>query len=215
MPTKKIIFGHQKGGVGKSTLAYNTAYYLENVANKKTLLIDLDVQQTATNLNFLREVNGFGKLTVQIADSEDKLVRLIESNEYEYIVIDAGGFDAGINRVAIALSDVIIAPATTKITEIFGLGKFVEILDEINSITKSGITAHVVLNNLHPSTKDIKIIKDICEDSSRIVLANSIIRARATFPATLAVGLSVFERGNGEDKAAEELENMIKELILN
>jgi chromosome partitioning protein len=213
--TKTITFAHQKGGVGKSTLAYNTAFYLEKVANKKTLLVDLDVQQTATNLNLLRKVNGFGELTVQQVSDDETLVALIESEKYEYIVIDAGGFDAGLNRVAIALSDVIITPATTKITEIFGLGKFTEILDEINARTNTNIVAQVVLNNLHPSTKDIKIIKDLCDDSARITLASSIIRSRATFPATLAAGLSVFERGNNEDKAAEEMESMIKELILN
>jgi chromosome partitioning protein len=215
MKTKTVSFAHQKGGVGKSTLSYNTAYYLSKVANKKTLLVDLDVQQTATNLNFLRKVNGFGELEVQVVNDDRTLVSLIDADKYDYIVVDAGGFDADINRAAIALSDVIITPVTTKITEIFGLGKFVEILDEINAKTNTDVTAHVVLNNLHPSTKDIKIIEDLCKESKRIVLAKGIIRARATFPATLAAGLTVFERRNGEDKAAEEMEVMIKELILN
>jgi len=211
---KTIILGHQKGGVGKSTLAFNIAYYLSNIVNKKTLLVDLDVQQTASNLNFLRKVNGFPELPVALVKDAETLYNIVNAEEYDYCVIDAGGFDADINRAAIALSNVIITPATTKITEVFGLGKFVEILDEIAKTSGLDIQAKVVLNNLHPSTKDIKIIQDLCEDSTRIALAKSIIRARAVFPGTLAAGLSVFERGD-DNKAAEEIEDMVKELILN
>lgn len=216
MKTKMVTFAHQKGGVGKSTLAYNTAYYLEKIAHKKSLLVDLDVQQTSTNVNLLRKINGYEELHVKIVSDDETLVSLIDSEAYDFIVVDAGGFDADINRAAIALSDTIITPATTKITEIFGLGKFVEILNEINAQTKTDVLAHVVLNNLHPSTKDIKIIQDLCDESnSRITLAQSIIRARAAFPSALALGLSVFEKGTKQEKAIEEMETMIKELIFN
>lgn len=207
---KTIVFAHQKGGVGKSTLSFNTAAYLEMIEGKRTILVDLDVQATATNLNFLRTANGIKPLTVEQVTNEKRLIEITQS-DFDYVIIDAGGFDAGINRIAIAISDAIIVPATTKITEIFGLGKFTEILEEIEAKTKSGLKAMVVLNNLHPSTRDVKIIQDLCDESPRLELAKSVIKSRAAFAAALAFGLCIFEKG--DEKGENEMLGMIKEIV--
>lgn len=209
---KIVAFAHQKGGVGKSTLAFNTAAYLELFAHKKTILVDLDVQATATNLNYLRQVNKTTPICVEQIADENRLVEIARGGKYDYMIIDAGGFDAGLNRVAIAIADEIIVPATTKITEIFGLGKFAEILEEIESKTKSDIRAKVVLNNLHPSTKDIQIIRDLCRESPRLVLAKSVVKSRAALPSAMALGLCIFEQK--DEKAKKEMLDLIKEIVL-
>ncbi|KRF05309.1 hypothetical protein ASH00_13080 [Arthrobacter sp. Soil782] len=47
---KSLAFINNKGGVGKTTLACNMAYYLSKEANRRVLVVDLDPQCNATQL---------------------------------------------------------------------------------------------------------------------------------------------------------------------
>lgn len=47
-----ILFGSQKGGCGKSTLAINTACYLTNTGGD-VVLVDADIQQSSTKFSKL------------------------------------------------------------------------------------------------------------------------------------------------------------------
>ena len=51
-----ICFLNQKGGVGKTTIAHNTAYILATKFNKKILLLDLDQQGNSSEI-YLRDKN--------------------------------------------------------------------------------------------------------------------------------------------------------------
>ena len=58
-----ISIAHQKGGVGKSTLAFNLAYYLSKY---KPLLLDLDIQNTISYANSIREQNANNTISLII-----------------------------------------------------------------------------------------------------------------------------------------------------
>jgi len=213
---KVISFAHQKGGVGKSTLCFNAAAYLKTKG--RTRIADLDVQETATNLNLLRDINKLEIFDVEKATTNEELIALFQKAEKEdidYLCVDCGGFDADINRVAISYSDIIITPVSTRPIEIFGLGKFIQILQEIEEDSKKCITATVVINNIHPSLKDIQIISDLCDEQpNKIKLAKSKVRARAAFVASTAIGGSVFDRNFDEGKAQKEIIAVCKEIII-
>lgn len=215
---KIIVFGNQKGGVGKSILAFHCSYYLQKKLGKKCVLLDLNMKQlSCIALNTLRELNGFERLNVIAVDNDKELLDKVESEEYDYVIIDMGGFDTDINRVAIAIADVLITPLNSKTTEILAIDNFISMLDDINNITGSGIMSNFLINRAHPSTKNFKIIEDICSaNSNRVVMSQTVIREREVINAALAIGLTVFERGQKEaDASINEMENMIKELILN
>ncbi len=213
---KVISFAHQKGGVGKSTLCFNAAAYLNTKG--KTRIADLDVQETATNLNLLRDINKLEIFDVEKATTNEELIALFQKAEKEdidYLCVDCGGFDADINRVAISYSDIIITPVSTRPIEIFGLGKFIQILQEIEEDSKKPIAATVVINNIHPSLKDIQIISDLCaEQPNKIKLAKSMVRARAAFVASTTIGASVFDRSYDSGQAQKEIVAVCKEIIL-
>jgi chromosome partitioning protein len=51
---KKIVFFNNKGGVGKTTMVYHTAYMLSELG-KKVLVADLDPQANLTSLFLTQE----------------------------------------------------------------------------------------------------------------------------------------------------------------
>lgn len=71
-----------KGGIGKTTLAYNFAEYLAQEQEKKVLLIDLDQQNSLTNLYNISDPKGTVASIFKIYDKkrEDVKIHKIEQN---------------------------------------------------------------------------------------------------------------------------------------
>lgn len=75
---KKIIFGQQKGGVGKTTDTCMEALVSSLLMNRKTLLIDIDLQGNATN--FLTK-------TFNVASVPQTLMAALESGSLESAIV--------------------------------------------------------------------------------------------------------------------------------
>lgn len=77
-----IAFINEKGGIGKSSLCFNTAWCLATIHNKKTLMIDLDGQRA--NLTFFTGIDKpKGLLTMY-----DVLVEKVDIRQTVLIVDD-------------------------------------------------------------------------------------------------------------------------------
>ena len=93
-----LLYSHQKGGVGKSTLAINHAYF------KGCSIIDLDSQNSSMLFNQLRKMNDMKSIECFTADTVDEFKELVKdykSNKENMIIIDSGGYDSEINRLAL------------------------------------------------------------------------------------------------------------------
>ena len=122
-----ITIAHSKGGVGKSLLAWHLAIAL------KIPIVDLDFQKTLVYTNNLRKANGYKELQIIHHKSSDEFIDFFENwDDDKDIIVDVGGFDSNLNRMAIFISDVIITPAVDRVTEMAGLYKFHQILDDLS-----------------------------------------------------------------------------------
>ena len=218
MKTNIITLAHQKGGTGKSTMAWNLAVELrkkyKEYGYKKFLFVDLDNQESVTMTNRLRM--KFKNKPLDIIrftdDEQSKLSEFINSIEDDtLVIIDSGGYDADLNRLAIIASDFIITPVSSDYMEIFGLQKFKIILEELSIIKQEKVKVHVLLNKIDPKLKDFTDIKEFINDIENFKLLSSVIRFRSDYKHSIGYGYSVRELDK-KSKATSELLLLIKEI---
>ncbi|MBP7251346.1 MAG: ParA family protein [Aliarcobacter sp.] len=205
-----LLYSHQKGGVGKSTLAINHAYF------KGCSIIDLDSQNSSMLFNQLRKMNDMKSIECFTADTVDEFKELVKdykSNKENMIIIDSGGYDSEINRLALISADIIITPVGASQIELFGLQKFRNILNDASDATGTNVKTHVLINNVDSrSKKKISELREYIEKNEKYFnLLESVIHTRVDFKNAYGDGLTVKELDK-ESKATQEIKSLTKEI---
>lgn len=205
-----VLYSHQKGGVGKSTLAINHAYF------KGCSIIDLDSQNSSMLFNQLRKMNDMKSIECFTADTVDEFKELVKdykSNKENMIIIDSGGYDSEINRLALISADIIITPVGASQIELFGLQKFRGIINEASEATGTSVKTHVLINNVDSrSKKKINELQEyIASNKNYFNLLDSIIHSRVDFKNAYGDGLTV-EELDKDSKASQEIESLVNEI---
>jgi chromosome partitioning protein len=134
-----IMFGAEKGGVGKSTLTENVVAVRASLGYR-VAIADFDNQGTCTKWHSRRVENPeLPQITVKrLADPEQgnlhafgNLVQeLIDS--YDDVFIDVGGKDTDIFRAALAVADKIIVPLTPSPDDLDTVPDLAEVVRRFN-----------------------------------------------------------------------------------
>ena len=162
-----IVFASSKGGVAKTTMALNIMHQLG--VNEA---VDLDAHKGLAQLNRLR-VEPF---LIHCPENIDELAKLIRNNQKgEYLIIDCGGYDSPLTRVAIGNADAVIIPSNDAAIEQFGLTKVSEILSSISSDVGRTVTGHVLVNRVHHAQKKFDAIDAIVDAMPNLERLNTTI----------------------------------------
>jgi chromosome partitioning protein len=201
-----ITFAHTKGGVGKSTLAWNVAVGFQSIGYNVNCL-DLDFQKTLSRVAQLREKNY--KTTLKVISNLDlevleKEYRRCSKSKNDILVVDIGGFDSDMNRLAIFNSDITIVPIGDSQTEIWGFDTFRNILKDINNPK-----IHLLLNNIHPNVKNIDGYSVLTNLYSNSQIFKSVVRSRIGYKKCFINGGSVVDF---DLVAKSEIINLIEEI---
>jgi chromosome partitioning protein len=205
-----ITVSHQKGGVGKSTIAWNLAVHFSKIV--PTTIIDLDIQQSLTQTNEIRKSMELKPLSVKQIKTSDELAKHIQNDTDKQItIIDSGGFDSAYNRIAISGSDMLITPVSDKPFDLMGLQKYEEILKSLSEIQGEIIKTNIVFNNLNPAMKNFgDLIEFICM-SEHFELLTSVLRQRVDIAHSIGVGKSIKEY-RVFSKADREFDELFEEV---
>ena len=209
-----ILFTHQKGGVGKSTVAINFAYRIRK-KYKEIAILDLDSQHSAILFNRLRETMKLPTIRCHTQDDVDlkKVFDRYKGDKSNLLVVDSGGYDSDINRMALLKADLIVTPVGISQIEIFGLQKFAKLLKEASTVLDRNVKTNVLLNNIDSRSKSklTELRKYIEKKSNHFDLLETILYSRADYKNSYGEGMTVGEY-NKKGKAKKEIDAFSKEI---
>lgn len=209
-----VTLSHQKGGVGKSTIAWNLAINLSE--HIPTSIVDLDTQRSLSATNTLRQEQGLPSLKMlHIENAGDLAEYFDEDSDEKLTIIDSGGFDSALNRLTIVASDLLITPISDKPFDLMGLQKYEEILKNLSDIQGETIKTHVVFNNLNPALKNFGDVIELVCMSEHFELMTSVLRQRVDVANSVGVGKSIKEYRifSKADQEFDELCQEVKEKL--
>jgi chromosome partitioning protein len=177
-------------------------------------LVDLDIQKTLTYTNEIRaNQTNLKPLTIRNFDTPEEFKKYINGdNDDRLSIIDIGGFDSSMNRLAIITADIVLTPVSDKGFEILGIKSFEKILQELSEVIGKDLVVRVLLNNLNPNKSKLDDLKGFIEKSKHFSLLDSILRTRADLDKSASCGKNVIEYDK-DSKASKEMRALVKEVV--
>ncbi|WP_340642468.1 AAA family ATPase [Photobacterium damselae] len=213
---KVILLAHQKGGVGKSNTATNLAVAIAKEKFKgssdQILLVDADPQATLYRWAQRREecdgIQSFpcirldGNITSQIKR---------ESENYDYVIIDAAGRDSREMRSAMLSADLMLMPTKASLADLELLEHMSETV-EVARDYNPDLAVCVFINMAPTNTQTEKVLaKQLLREFPEFKLLNTVLSERKSHRDAFSEALGVHEWKDSKSKA--EVSCLLKEVL--
>lgn len=194
---KIITVAHQKGGVGKTTLALNIAYCLSE---------DLRVGITDTDLQgSISEIETF--LTGIDLVPLDKVIKG-EELPYDVIIIDTPPYLTGSLNEIFQISDYVLIPTKPGFLDALAIKATISLFNKAKR-EKPELKGGIVMNMLQGRTSITEEVKTILQEYSIPVLETTIYHRVSLTRSPMTAGVFT-----GEDtKAKTEITNLTYEIL--
>ncbi len=214
-----IVVGGTKGGTGKSTLVTNLAAIAVG-QELDSLLVDADRQASASAWVTVREEAKSGLIRVSSVQKYGGLALTNElkslAKKYEYIFVDAGGYDSEELRASMLAADKLYIPIRPAQFDVWTLPRIIKIVEE-SKLYNPDLQAYFIINgaHTHPNVKEAEEVMELAREIEAVQFCRTVIHHRRAFSKAPAAGMAVTELPARErdDKAVEEITNFYKEVI--
>jgi chromosome partitioning protein len=211
------LFGGEKGGVGKTTLATNMAA-MRAASKRVVLLADLDTQNHASIWNEVRTEEGGSlrqPLTCVSLRGRGIAAELRKLSEhFQDIIVDAGGRDTIELRQAMLVADLMIVPVRPSQLDLQSLALVDRLIGEVKGFN-AGTQAIVVMNAASTNAKnvDVEEARAIVLEMRHLAMAKSVLCDRVAFRRAYRDGLAVVEYQPADEKARLEARHLYSEIF--
>ena len=218
-----ISVAHQKGGVGKSTIAVNLAVVLG------TDLFDLDKQFSSAEFNNIRVeagLEGFPCYTLLESGSHTPHQTPVPRNEWvdflldyagktdKNIIIDCPGLDCDEVRLSLYCADYILTPVAASQVEVYGLQSFEQIIENTEKTYNKALRTHVLINNADNRAKQRteELKQFIASDEEHFILCKNHLSRTLAFWDAFSEGKAVTEYKPSKSSASAEIKMLAWEI---
>lgn len=206
-----VLFGGEKGGTGKSTLATNLAVWLAR-QGRDVLLVDTDLQRTASHwVDRRNALNGLA--TIHCAERHGNVFHALRDvmKRYDEVVVDAGGRDSEELRTAMVGAHKIYVPLKASQPDLetsLHMNELVKLARGMNpNLQASAIISMAPTNPvIHEAREAMELLSELHE----LVLSKAIVRERKVYRDAMTEGRGVLEMDN--EKAIAEVEALGQEI---
>lgn len=210
-----IVFGHEKGGVGKSTLA--TSFARRAIQEDlRVVVVDTDPQSSSFLWHKIRSQNGH-EPHVPVFQNQTSQVQNIKElkKAYEVVIVDVGANDYDSLAAFATIADLWIAPTKVGQADLASTVRLINAFEKAGRNHPRGKIPIGVLINMVPGPwnssehKDaIDMLRASCPSAH---VFENIIRDRRAWRDTGRAGVGITE--TGDKKATEEFENFFAESL--
>ncbi len=194
---KIITVAHQKGGVGKTTLALNLAFYLKDI--KRVGIVDTDLQGSVQGLDTL--LDGITLVSYEALQEGSY-------PELDILIIDTPPYLTNRLNDLFAVSDFVLIPTKVSYLDAMALKATMAMLQKTQE-ERPDLKAGIVLNMVKPRTSMNREIKDIL-DAYPIPTLETRIHERVSYiRSVIAGGIVQLE----DQKAHEEMADLAEEIM--
>ena len=191
---KIITVAHQKGGVGKSTLALNLAYRFGK--NVRTALTDTDPQGSTMQLQSI--VQG-----IDIIPFDDNTFK----ENYDIFFVDTPPYIMNTMMPIFLQSDLVLIPTKAGVPDIMAIRETVGLVRQAQT-EKPELKAGVVLNMVKPRANITEQAKEQLKEYGLPILAE--VGDRVSYTNTFLTG--GVDSGNDET-AKREIDKLVNEIL--
>jgi chromosome partitioning protein len=204
-----ISVAHQKGGVGKSTLALNlTSFFKRNGA--ESAVVDADAQGSISNLiSSFGADNAYGSVNLIPRNSFKSFTELTKMNQYQVLLIDTPPYLSSNLSEIFEISDFVLVPTKPAVFDMFAIEGTIELINEAKK-TKPELRTGVVINMSATGAKHVEEIRNYMKNKGINVL-NTEIAKRIEFERCLLYSDSIFS--TSDEKAKDEISRLGNEIM--